>query len=102
MAALFASVGLSFVYMKNKLHQYGERQRVLEQRLAAVRQETKLVEVQIAEWGSRAVLQRRLQEGFVRLVPISDDRIVRLTGKPAGGMADGLRPVAVNARGDLP
>jgi hypothetical protein len=93
-------VGLSYVYMKNKLHQYGEHQRVLEQRLAGLRQETQLVEVQIAEWSSRAVLQRRLHEGFVRLVPIPDDRIVRLNGPGERPVVDGLRPVA-NAGGAL-
>jgi len=93
--AFLGIVGLSFVYMRNKLHQYGEQRRLLEKRLAALRQESQVVQVQITEWGSRAVLHRRLQEGFVRLVPIPDGRVVRLQvppGKPAGGE---LRPVAL-------
>ena len=95
-AFVFLVVGLSYVYMKNMLHKYGEQRRVLEQRLGSLRRDTKLVEVQIAEWGSRAVLQRRLQEGFVRLVPIPEDRIVRLA--PGAAAEPAFRPVSVTGK----
>ena len=98
-AAVLGAVGLSYVYMKNKLHQYGEERRKLEHRLAGVRREIKLAEVQVAEWGSRAVLQRRLQDGFVRLQPIAEDRIVRLSAPSAlPGAAEEVRPVSAGGK----
>jgi hypothetical protein len=54
--------------------------------------------VQIAALTSRTALQRRLKEGYLRMIPITEQSIVRLnsTLRPAG--EDDLQPV-VNQRG---
>ncbi len=100
MALLFvlAVFGLSMVYMKNSQHAMGDQRRVLEKQLREVDQEIATVNSQVVEWSSRAVLQRRLDEGFVALVPIPDDRIVRLHQSYVPPGEEEILPVATAGR----
>lgn len=77
--SVFAAVtGLSYVYLTVQLHRQGVQRRALEQELEATRTQNEDARVQIAALTSRAALQRRLKEGYLQLVPISEQNIVRL------------------------
>jgi hypothetical protein len=64
--AFLALTGLSYVYLTLQLYHLGER----------------------------SALQRRLKEGYLKMVPISEDNIVRLTMPVRPADADAIQPVA--------
>jgi hypothetical protein len=92
-AAVFLGLaGLSYVYVKNQLHATGNELKALERQLADIDTEAELVRTKISALSSHSALQRRLKEGFIKMVPVSDDRIVRLNAAPSE-RAD-VRPVS--------
>ncbi len=88
-----AIIGISYVMIKHRLHDYGNMQLSLEKRLIELRDEDQALSAQIARWSSRAMLEQRLANGFIEMRPIEDERIVRLKITPVGG-EDELRYVA--------
>src|ERR1051326_4187898 len=78
MTALVALAGLCYVYLTLQLHWLGDRQKALETTLAGLRKQNDVANVQIAALTSRSALQRRLKEGYLKMVPISEENIVRL------------------------
>lgn len=72
------AAGLSYVYLKNQLHVSGSQRKVLEQELNELISENNVLEAQISRLTSRSALQRRLDEGFVKLVPITSQALVRV------------------------
>jgi hypothetical protein len=97
-AAFLAATGLSYVYLTVQLHHQGAQRRSLEQDLAAVRMQNEDARVQIAALTSRTALQRRLKEGYLKMVPITEQSIVRLNTPARPPDADDVQPVA-NERG---
>jgi cell division protein FtsB len=93
---LLGLIGLSFVYVKNQLHASGSELKMLERELAEITTQNEVLKARIASLSSRATLQRRLDEGFIKLIPISGDRIVRVGTAPARIAALELR----SSRGD--
>jgi hypothetical protein len=93
-----AVTGLSYVYLTVQLHHQGVQRRTLEQELAATRTQNEDARVQISALTSRTALQRRLKEGYLKMTPITEQRIVRLAtpSRPPG--EDEVQPVA-NAGG---
>ncbi len=73
-----AVTGLSYVYLSVQLHVLGSDRTKVERELAEVRTQTEDAKVQIAALESRPALQRRLQEGYLKMIPIADQSIVRL------------------------
>ncbi len=98
-AVFLAVTGLSYVYLTVQLHHQGLQRRALEQELIAVRTQNEDAKVQIAALTSVAALQRRLQEGNLQMVPITEQSIVRLNGPSRAAGEDELQPV-VNRGGD--
>ena len=95
MVALFAAViGVSFVMIKNRLHDYGEMQLALERQLKELREKNQALDAQIAKWSSREMIDRHIEPGFIDMRPIEDQRIVRLHFDSAPGRADELRVVS--------
>jgi type II secretory pathway component PulJ len=82
--AILAIAGLSYVYLKNQLQQYGEIQRRLEHELTEIRTANEAVRVQITQLSSRAVLEKKLAKNPLGLVPIASDQIVRLNQRHDG------------------
>jgi hypothetical protein len=78
-----ALAGLLFVYLKNGLHPMGGQIKALERELSELSARNEVLKAKINSLSSRAVLQRRLDEGFVKMIPITDDRIVRVSAPPA-------------------
>jgi hypothetical protein len=93
--SVFAAVtGLSYVYLTVQLHHQGLQRHGLEQELAVTRTQNEDARVQIAALTSRTALQRRLKEGYLKMIPISEQSIVRLN-RPAQMRDDNqVQPVA--------
>ena len=99
--AFLAATGLSYVYLSVQLHHQGVQRRALEQELIATRTQNEDAKVQIAALTSRTALQRRLKEGYLQMIPITEQSIVRLNSSTHSGGEDEVQAV-VNQRGGRP
>jgi hypothetical protein len=94
LTAFLALTGLSYVYLTLQLYHLGDRKKALENELAGLRSQNDVASAQIAALTSRAALQRRLKEGYLKMVPISERDIVRLSIPARGSSEDAVQPVA--------
>ena len=94
MTALLAVAGLSYVYLTLQLHWLGDRQKALETGLTGLRKQNDVANVQIAALTSRSALQRRLKEGYLKMIPITEQNIVRLAPIRPEPEENAIRPVA--------
>ena len=76
--AFLGIAGLSYVYLKNQLDVCGTQRKALEQELNELVSENNVLETQIAGLKTHTALQRRLDEGFIKLIPINNQSLVRL------------------------
>src|SRR6195256_6629391 len=96
--ALLAVAGLCYVYLSLQLHRLGDRKKSLETELAGLRTQTDVANVQIAALTSRSALQRRLKEGYLKMIPIAEQNIVRLSAPRQVRPEDAVQAIA-NKRG---
>jgi len=99
LAAFMAVTGLSYVYLTVQLHHQGVQKKKLEQELISLRTQNEDAKVQIAALTSRAALQQRLRDGSLKMIPITEQSIVRLNSAVLAPNEDEVQPV-VNNRGD--
>jgi hypothetical protein len=92
--AFVALTGLGYVYLTLQLYHLGERRKAVENELASLRTQNDVASVQIAALTSRSALQRLLKEGYLKMLPISENKIVRLTVPPRAADEDTIQPVA--------
>lgn len=92
--AFFAVAGLCYVYLTLQLHHLGDRKKALETELGAVHMQNDVASVQVAALTSRNALQRRLKEGYLKMIPIGEQSIVRLVPSRPPRDEDAVRPVA--------
>ena len=92
-----ALTGLIYVYLTIQLYHLGNQKNALEKALADFRSQNEVASVQIATLTSRSALQRRLKEGYLKMIPISEQSIVRLNPPPRVPADDAVQPV-VNQR----
>jgi len=102
-AAILLVGGLVQVYFKNQAVARGNEMKKLEREILDTREQNKALYARIVELSSRTALQKRVKEGFVKLVPITGDKVVHVQDGTAtmGAVAlvsDEVRPVA-NAGG---
>jgi hypothetical protein len=93
MTAFLALAGLSYVYLTLQLYDLGERRKAVEKELISLRTKNDEASGQIAAFTSRSALQRRLKEGYLKMIPISEANIVRLTIPPRSPDEDTIQPV---------
>ena len=93
LTGFLALIGLIYVYLTIHLYRLGDRKKALENELTSLRTQNDVARVQIAALTSRSALQRRLKEGYLKMIPISEHNIVRLT-IPARPEEDAIQPVA--------
>jgi hypothetical protein len=93
MTAFLALAGLSYVYLTLQLYHLGERRKAVENELGRLRTQNHIASAQIAGLTSLPALQRQLKEGSLKMVPISEAHIVRLTIPPRSD-EDAIQPVA--------
>src|SRR5438045_7719569 len=84
LTAFLALTGLSYVYLTIQLYHLGDRKKALENELGGLRTQNDVASAQIAALTSRSALQRRLKEGYLKMIPITERNIVRLTVPQAG------------------
>lgn len=91
--AFAALMGMTYVYLNIQLYHLGNDKKAFENALANLRTQNDVAAAQITALSSRAALQRRLKEGYLKMVPIAEHNIVRLTipGRPN---EDTIQPVA--------
>src|SRR5438046_2027588 len=94
LTGFLALTGLIYVYLTLQLYHQGDKKKALENELTSLRSQNDVASVQIAALTSRSALQRRLKEGYLKMVPISEDNIVRLTMPARPADADAIQPVA--------
>jgi len=92
--AFLSVTGLIYVYLSLQLYELGKQKSKLEQNLAILRSESDVAVGQIAALTSRSALERRLKEGYLRMVPIAQQNIVRMTPLPRSRGEEATRPVA--------
>jgi hypothetical protein len=92
--AFLALAGLSYVYLTLQLYHLGERRKAIENELAGLRTQNDVTSAQIAALTSRSALQRRLKEGYLKMIPISENNIVRLTIPARSAEENAIQPVA--------
>jgi hypothetical protein len=89
-----AATGLIYVYLSVQLHRLGDQQKLLEKELFALRNDNEVAAGQIAALTSRSALQRRLKEGYIKMIPIAEHNIVRLSPPTRVPEEDAIQPVA--------
>ncbi|MDB6147478.1 MAG: hypothetical protein JWO45_1142 [Spartobacteria bacterium] len=94
LTTFLALTGLSYVYLSIQLYHLGDRKKALENELASLRTQNDVASAQIAALTSRSALQRRLKEGYLKMIPISERNIVRLAVPTRAGGEDAIQPVA--------
>src|ERR1700692_3870894 len=94
LTAFLALAGLIYVYLTIQLYHLGDRKKALENELASLRTQNDVASVQIAALTSRSALQRRLKEGYLKMITIYDHTIVRLTMPASHSGEDAIHPVA--------
>ena len=93
MTAFLALAGLSYVYLTLQLYHLGDRKKAIENELASLHTQNDIASAQIAALTSRSALQRRLKEGYLKMIPIAEHNIVRMT-LPARNSEDQVQPVS--------
>ena len=93
LTTFLALTGLSYVYLTIQLYHLGDRKKALENELAGLRTQNDVASAQIAALTSRSALQRRLKEGYLKMIPIAEHNIVRMT-LPARNQDDQVQPVS--------
>ena len=94
LTTFLALTGLSYVYLTIQLYHLGDRKKALETELAGFRTQNDVASAQIAALTSRAALQRRLKEGYLKMIPIAEQNIVRLNAQRPPRPEDAVQPVA--------
>ena len=93
MTAFIALAGLAYVYLTLQLYHLGERRKAVENDLASLRTKNVDAAGQIARLTSRTALQRALKEGYLKMIPVSDSKIVRLTIPARSTDEEAIQPV---------
>ena len=93
MTAFLALAGLTYVYLTLQLYHVGERRKAIENEVISLRTQNDVASAQIAALTSRSALQRRLKEGYLKMMPISEANIVRLTIAPRSPEENTIQPV---------
>ena len=94
MLIFLALVGLVYVYQNLQLYRQGDRKKVLENELVSIRAQSDVTSGQIAALTSRSAMQRRLKEGYLKMIPIAEHNIVRLSLPTRALGDDAVQPVA--------
>jgi len=98
----FFFVGLAalfFVYLKNQQHAVGDQSRTVETSLSEAKDKNEALKARITGLTSRGALQRRIDDGYIRLDPIHDTAIARITPAVHDETDGGLRTASRDPEG---
>ena len=99
-ALFFGTTGVYYVYCKNRLHTTGALINKLERERNELRTNNEVMRARINLLSSRAELHRLYISGAIKLVPITPDRIVRLSDHETAPEEDDVRSVANERNGE--
>lgn len=85
------AAGLSFVYLKNQQFALGEQIRKTERAIRETRAENEVLLAKVTSLTSRRSLQERVASGFISVIPVTGDRIARLTPPAQDSESTALR-----------
>ncbi len=85
--------GLCYVGFKTQMHLTFNKIKVLERELVELNTQNEVLRSQVSTLSSRKQLQRYLDSGFIAMVPIADENIVRL-GSGARQIASAMPTVS--------
>lgn len=74
--------GLGYVWTKNQLYNTGTEIKALERELADLRNKNEVAVSKISQLSSTAKLQERYNTGFIKLSPITNDKIIAISAGP--------------------
>ena len=94
LTGFLALTGLIYVYLTLQLYHLGDRKKALENELTNLRSQNDVASVQIAALTSRSALQRRVKEGYLKMIPIAEQSIVRLNAPRSPRVEDTVQPVS--------
>jgi hypothetical protein len=89
-----ALTGLIYVYLSLQLYHLGDRKKALENELVSLRSQNDVAGVQIAALTSRSAMQRRLKEGYLKMIPIAEQNIVRMNSPRPVRLEETVLPVS--------
>lgn len=92
--AVIGAVGLCYLTMKHQIHATGDQIKALEREIADLRTKNEVARSRVTQHASRAVLQHKLDEGVIKMVPIASTSIVRLCKSRGVPFEDAIRAVA--------
>ena len=78
-AFLIGLAALFFVYLKNQQHAVGNQSRLVDKALREAEARNESLKAKITSLTSRGALQRRLDEGYIKLEAIRDTAIARVS-----------------------
>jgi hypothetical protein len=91
-------LGLCYVHMKHKLKADGDRCRELEMGLASLDEKLQVAGNEVMRLTSRPELERRRDEGFIRMIEVQDSHLNRLRVQTTALAA---QPVVRDASGEV-
>lgn len=91
-------IGLFFVYLKNQQHALGEQMRLVEQKIMELHAHQEALVAKVTSLTSRGALQRRLEEHYVDLIPITETAIARMNPIPMRGGEHTVQTAALTKR----
>lgn len=86
--------GLCYVGFKTQMHLTFNKIKVLERELTELDTQNEVLRSQISTLSSRKQLQRHLDSGFITMVPITDDQIVRVSTSGGRALASEMQAVS--------
>lgn len=86
--------GLSYVWCKNQLYTTGTEIKSLERELAELKNKNEVSLSKVAQLSSTAKLQERFDSGFIKMVPITNDKIANIGPVVPKTIVSDLRPVS--------
>ena len=92
------ATGLGYVWCKNDLYAKGTQLKKLEGELVQLRSRNEAARTSVAKLTSTAELNKRYASGWIKLVPITPDRIVVVGAAAKPGGSGELRAIS-NERG---
>ncbi len=93
--AVFAGVvGLRYVSLTNQIHATGRQINELEVEAKEIDGQMRSAAKKVSDFTSHKELNRKLNEGFIKMVKITDDRVVHITTKNIAGAPEDVRVVA--------
>jgi hypothetical protein len=93
LALIAGGAGLCYVSLKNTQHSLGDQVRETERQLREFRARNQDYQSRIASLSSRMALRRKLESGFISMIPVPATAIARLT-PPAIATDDGVMRTA--------